>query len=180
MAESLGNSKSNQKIIDPTLHMHLFPGPSLEGIPLGVYQDRILEITNNIRAHHGLQPLIMKRILTEVARRQVEYLGSEKNISRRGHHQGPNGDGIGARVRAIGYKYKYAAENVGRKQKSPQHVMQKLMESPGHRKNILNEHVTEIGIYVIRGINGHLYWGQVFAKPKGIKQKSHKSHCMLK
>jgi uncharacterized protein YkwD len=40
------------------------------------------------------------------------------------------------------------------------------MHSPGHRKNILNSDVTQIGVGYATGGEFGTYWTQVFGKPR--------------
>ena len=68
----------------------------------------------------------------------------------------------------MGYRYSYLAENVAAGQRSPQSVVDSWMKSSGHRKNILNPKVTEIGVgysSVSRDRYG-TYWTQVFGSSR--------------
>ena len=48
-------------------------------------------------------------------------------------------------------------------QSSPQNVMDSWMNSPGHRKNILNPDFEYIGVGLARGGSYGIYWAQEFA-----------------
>lgn len=166
---------TQKQIQDPTLQQSIYQHPNHHLVPLALYQRQLFQITNIIRTQHLLHPLTFNETLTKAARLQVEYLASPLNKSRRGHHGGPNGERLGERLTAVGYRYRFGAENIGRRQKTPAIVMRKLMQSDGHRNNILSDLPNEIGVYVIRGVNGHLYWAQVFGRQK----KSTGCRCSL-
>ena len=72
------------------------------------------------------------------------------------------------RLRAAGYKFLKAAENIamGEKGASQDLVMKSWMESELHRKNILNPDYTEIGVGIAADKSGQLYYTQVFAMPR--------------
>ena len=70
------------------------------------------------------------------------------------------------RVEALGYRYAAVAENIAAGQNSAGEVVEGWMHSPGHRKNILNSDVTQIGVGHARGGEFGTYWTQVFGKPR--------------
>lgn len=98
--------------------------------------------------------------LSEVAR--------SHSISMRDHgffsHQGIAGDRVGDRLRAAGYQFRTAAENIAQVTNSPvpatvSHEM--LMSSAPHQSNILNSRFELVGIGVARA--DKTYWvTQVF------------------
>ncbi len=53
-------------------------------------------------------------------------------------------------------------ENIAKGYPSPEAVMKAWMNSPGHRRNILNCDFEALGVGVIRGSNGRLFWTQDF------------------
>lgn len=77
-------------------------------------------------------------------------------------HKGSDGSDMSDRIRKQGYRYRHAGENVAYGQKSAEQVFAAWMKSRGHRKNILNPIVRNMGLYVTRGRDGRLYWTQVF------------------
>ncbi|MFJ7335910.1 CAP domain-containing protein [Streptomyces sp. NPDC101116] len=77
-------------------------------------------------------------------------------------HVSPGGRGPGQRITAAGYRWSTYGENIARGQASAGPVMSSWMSSSGHRRNILNCHVKEIGIGISRGVGGP-WWTQVFA-----------------
>ena len=70
------------------------------------------------------------------------------------------------RLAAVGYRWQAYAENVAYGQGSPASAMSSWMGSSGHRKNILNPGLAEIGTAVANGSDGRPYWVQVFGNPR--------------
>lgn len=54
------------------------------------------------------------------------------------------------------------AENIAIGQKTPQAVFSAWMNSTGHRGNIEQARVTHTGVSYKQGINGSIYWTQIF------------------
>jgi uncharacterized protein YkwD len=66
-------------------------------------------------------------------------------------HVGSDGSDLGARIRRTGYKIRVAAENTGLGFDDPTRLVDFWMHSPGHRANILNPRVTEVGVGLADG-----------------------------
>ena len=129
--------------------------------------NRVIELTNQERARVGLAPLTFNPQLAEAAQLHVENMASQDFFS----HTGLDGTEPWDRVQATGYNYSTVAENIAAGQRTPEEVVVAWMESDGHRANILNPDIQEIGIgYFFLGndtgdINYNHYWGQVFGSP---------------
>lgn len=86
-------------------------------------------------------------------------------------HTGSNGSSLRDRMRAQGYSFSRAAENIAAGYPTPAGVMDGWMKSPGHSANILNCNLREIGVgyYYLANdtgnVNFHHYWTQVFGTP---------------
>lgn len=59
-----------------------------------------------------------------------------------------------------------AAENIAYGQKDEESVMRTWLRSPGHRRNIMNKHYTEIGAGFYYSDTELLYWCVCFGKKK--------------
>lgn len=68
----------------------------------------------------------------------------------------------------MGYSYSTVAENIAAGSRTPSQVFQQWMNSPGHRANMLNPDVSEVGVGFVlnapRTSYSH-YWVLVLAKP---------------
>lgn len=118
---------------------------------------QVLQLTNQERSRYGLKPLSWNQKLFVAACKHSSNMYKDGYI----YHQSPNGSGMSDRAHRVGYRFSYLAENVASGQKTPQEVVKAWMSSSGHRKNILNPNLTEIGI-------GHVnnYWTQMFGRPQ--------------
>jgi uncharacterized protein YkwD len=70
------------------------------------------------------------------------------------------------RLSAVGYRWQAYAENVAYGQGSPASALSSWMGSSGHRANILNPGLTELGAALARGSDGRPYYVQVFGNPR--------------
>lgn len=120
-------------------------------------------LTNAQRRSAGCQPLSVDDTLTAVAQ------AHSADMARRGFfdHVNPDGRSPFDRMTAAGYRYRMAAENIAAGYRSPQQVVDGWMNSPGHRRNILNCGLTEIGIGYATGGGYGVYWTQDFGTPLG-------------
>ena len=76
-------------------------------------------------------------------------------------HTNPDGLDFVARATAAGYPNP-RAENIAAGQPDPQAVMNSWLTSEGHRANILNCDLMDIGVGVGTGGQYGIYWTQVF------------------
>ena len=65
-------------------------------------------------------------------------------------------------LKAAGYSYKTAGENIAMGQKSAASVMDGWMHSSGHRANILKSDYTKIGVGYAKASDGTTCWVQIF------------------
>ena len=72
------------------------------------------------------------------------------------------------RMSDAGYKYSWAAENIAAGQSDAAAVMDSWMNSAGHKKNILNCKLTELGVGMWKqpGSQYGVYWTQDFGTPR--------------
>jgi uncharacterized protein YkwD len=137
------------------------PGPT--GSPATIAAD-VVRYTNEARATNGLAALRTNAKLMEAARlhagQMAAYQRMEHTIS------GAQYPTMTSRLDAVGYDYSRAAENVAWNQRSAQAVVNTWMNSSGHRANILNPQLTEIGAAIARSAKGEPYWIQVFGTPR--------------
>jgi uncharacterized protein YkwD len=149
---------------------HIEPGMKL-AMPLQTNQDftnRVIEFTNQERSKAGLQALKFERRLTTAALRHSQDMALQDYFS----HKQPNGGTPGERITATGYQWSSYAENIAAGMSTPEAVVTGWMNSPGHRANILNPKLQEIGVgyYFLADDTGQVnykhYWTQVFAAPR--------------
>lgn len=131
------------------------------------FVQRVLELTNLYRQQVGFQPLTLNQKLTQAAQGHSENMANSDFVG----HVAPNGSNMSDRVRATGYQYWTIAENVAAGHSTPDAVLEGWMNSSGHRANILNPDLKEIGIgyYHLANDTGMVnydhYWTQNFGTP---------------
>lgn len=82
------------------------------------------------------------------------------------NHNSRNGDTPFDRMRAAGYAYASAGENIAAGYRSPASVVKAWLKSPGHCRNIMRRSFTELGVgYATGGLYGS-YWTQDFGRPR--------------
>lgn len=124
----------------------------------------VLAAVNAERRAAGLAPL-----RTE-ARLHVVAAGHAEDMARRGFfdHLSPEGATPMDRVRQGGYAPHRVAENLAKGLFDPAEVVRRWMLSPGHRRNILDPAVREVGIAVVAREEGQEVlplWVLVLAAP---------------
>ena len=135
--------------------------------PDASYEEQVITITNQERLNHGCEPLKMDDRLRMAAEGHSQDMAINDYFS----HYAPNGTTPWDRIRAQGYSYSMAGENIAAGYLSPDIVVQAWMDSEGHRANILNCGFKDIGVgyYYLKNDTGDLmyrhYWTQVFASP---------------
>lgn len=118
----------------------------------------VIRLVNIERAKEGVAPLERRNDLEKVsAIRAVE-------ISEYWSHTRPNGESIISLIKEHGIKYKVIGENIASGQETPAEVVEAWMNSPGHRKNIMNPEFTGLGVgyYFDPTLEYEHFWVQNF------------------
>jgi len=124
----------------------------------------IVRYTNEARVRNGLPALSPNSRLMEAARLHAEQMASYQRLDHT--ISGARYPTMLSRIEAVGYNYANAAENIAWNQQSAQSAVTTWMNSSGHRANILNPELTEIGAAMVRSSKGEPYWIQVFGRPR--------------
>jgi len=106
----------------------------------------LLALVNRERAEHGLRPLAADPELTKVARAHSQDMLARSYFS----HVTPDGGRLDARLRRADVSYLVAGENLALAQ-TLAIAHRGLMNSPGHRANILQPKFGRLGIGVLDG-----------------------------
>ncbi len=107
---------------------------------------RMLVMVNQDRAKHGLGPLLLDSRLIPVGRRHSDEMLATGEVA----HVSPTTGSAGDRVRAGNIRTAVVLENVARAYGVGEAELG-LMNSPGHRANILSPEVSHIGIGITLG-----------------------------
>ena len=84
-------------------------------------------------------------------------------------HDGSDGRTTFQRMRDAGYQYRRAAENVAAGTRSPADTVAAWMNSAGHRANILNCELREIGVGFVEDPGDPLRYGTYWTQDFGTR-----------
>ncbi|MPZ97943.1 MAG: colicin V production protein [Dehalococcoidia bacterium] len=116
-------------------------------------EERMLALVNEERTSRGLAPLVLDPTIVPVAR------AHSRDMWERGYfaHLNPDGDDPFDRMRAGGVSFLAAGENLALAP-TTERAHEGLMNSPGHRRNILDPDFGRVGIGVIdAGLRGKMF-----------------------
>lgn len=119
------------------------------------YAEGVLDAVNENRASYGLAPLTLSEDLCEDADIRAEEIVSLFS------HTRPDGSSC---FTVIDGSYRRVAENIAAGAATPEDVVEQWMNSPGHRANILDPQLRELGVGYCHAPNGAYehYWVQLF------------------
>lgn len=109
-------------------------------------EQQMVNLVNQERKSRGLAALTVDSKLVKVARMKSQDMINKNYFG----HQSPTYGSPFDMMKAQGITYRYAGENLAGAQ-TVQQAHTNLMNSTGHRANILNTNYTKIGIGVVRG-----------------------------
>lgn len=138
----------------------------------GEYEARVVELVNRERRARDIPPLKCTAALDKAARYHAVDLGQDDYFSHDTYDR-RNGElvrvcGAFERMR-VWYDYWAAAENVAAGYRTPEAVMEGWLGSEGHRRNILNPDLREIGVGYFSGAGRYtVYWVQDFGSREGV------------
>jgi uncharacterized protein YkwD len=131
----------------------------------------LITLTNQARASAGLGALIVDGTLNSLARSRSQDMEDRGYFS----HTTPEGTTVFDQMRAAGYCYTAAGENIGRNNypddSATSTVFDGFMGSSGHRANILGAY-DHIGVGAYKGADGFHVWTMVFAAKCGSSGSS--------
>ncbi|WP_432408231.1 CAP domain-containing protein [Wukongibacter sp. M2B1] len=134
--------------------------PSLKGQQANIKQltpneQEMVRLVNAERSKNGLNPLKVDLELAEVARFKSQDMIDNDYFS----HYSPTYGSPFEMLKNFGVKYIYGGENIaGNPTVKAAH--ESLMDSEGHRKNILNPNFTHIGV----GVKENSKFGKIFTQ----------------
>ncbi len=118
-------------------------------------EQEMVKLVNGERLKRGLSPLKVDLALSEVARFKSQDMLDNNYFS----HYSPIYSSPFEMMKSFGIKYIYAGENIAGNP-TVKEAHQSLMNSEGHKKNILNPNFTHIGIGVKEGSK----FGKIFTQ----------------
>ncbi len=139
------------------------PAIALNPEPEQDLEQELLALTNQERAEQGLPALIPDEALVRIARRHSIGMAEQGFIS----HELPSGD-LRARMSRAGYRHLVARENVA-VAPTVLKAQNALIDSLGHKNNILARDVSRVGIGIARckpPFEKELFITEIFADPR--------------
>ncbi len=136
-------------ILTANIFLRLLDDPNLHilGFTSSVTIDEVVRSTNEARIGAGLKPLAYNEKLADAARRKAANMLEENYWA----HNSPSGKSPWTWIKAAGYNYLYAGENLAKDFGDTGRMMSAWMASPTHRDNIVNAKYSEIGVAVVPG-----------------------------
>jgi len=119
-------------------------GPTLTADNIEALKQNVIQLTNDERAKDGEAALTENTSLDRAAQTKLEDMFTRNYWD----HVAPDGKQAWDFINATDYQYVYAGENLARGFLDAKSSMNAWMNSPSHRKNILNSNYREIGVAV--------------------------------
>ncbi|RLC38497.1 hypothetical protein DRH27_02120 [Candidatus Falkowbacteria bacterium] len=108
--------------------------------------EKIIELTNKERIKNNLEIVTANQLLTKAAYEKGKAIFDSQTFQ-----HNINDKKFSSWIKEAGYKYFYAGENLAIDFATNEGTIEAWLESPTHKKNILNENFREIGVAVIEG-----------------------------
>jgi hypothetical protein len=112
----------------------------------GISPEKIIELTNIERGKQKIDPLIADQMLTQAANDKALAIIKNQVFQ---HNIGDRK--FSAWIKDVGYNYIYAGENLAINFTTSEGVINAWMDSPLHKKNVVNQNFKEIGVAVVKG-----------------------------
>ncbi|HQY98844.1 MAG TPA: CAP domain-containing protein [Propionicimonas sp.] len=144
---------------------------SASGYTVASLEAEVLRLVNTARAtkrkcggttYKKAKPLTWSAPLAQAASAHSADMASANYFS----HYSTDGTSPFTRIKATGYRYSSAGENIAAGYDTPSAVVKAWLKSPGHCKNIMKKGYTQLGIGYAEGGKYGTYWTQDFGKPK--------------
>lgn len=122
-------------------------GPTVTADAAAITNESIVSLANSARVDAGMGELSTSGLLAKAAQNKADDMLARQYFS----HNTPDGATPWSFIKAVGYKYTTAGENLAIDFTAAEDVQSAWMNSPGHRANILNKNFTQIGIGIAKG-----------------------------
>ena len=133
-------------------------------VPLAIanVEKQAFDLINKKRAESGLEPLVWNDELSELARLHSQDMADQKYFS----HRGSDGSMVDDRADKLGIKnWSAIGENIAFERgfnDAASFAVERWMESPAHKQNLLDKRWKETGMGVAILPDGTFYFTQVF------------------
>lgn len=124
--------------------------PSVLGISSDVTSQQLIILTNEKRQENGDLPLVLNDGLSQAAANKAADMFNKNYWA----HNAPDGTTPWTFIKAAGYNYTYAGENLARGFNNAPDVINAWMASPEHKQNMLSSNYQNVGFAVETGSLG--------------------------
>jgi hypothetical protein len=122
--------------------------PEILGVSYSISENDLIVLVNAQRQSKGLSPLSLRSELSDAARRKAADM-FQKNYWA---HFSPDGSTSPWEfIRAAGYNYQFAGENLAKGFTDSSSIVSAWMSSETHRANILSDKYREVGFAIVPG-----------------------------
>ncbi len=122
-------------------------GPAAISEAAAITNETIISLANEARVQNGLGELTPNALLSKAAQNKANDMLAKQYFA----HNTPDGATPWSFIKAVGYSYTTAGENLAIDFTEAENIQSAWMNSPGHRANILNKNFQEIGIGISKG-----------------------------
>ena len=126
---------------------------------LSVQEQTAGNLLNSDRARYGLAPLVIDPELCRIARIKSQDMRDNQYFA----HTSPTYGDVRSMLRRFGYAYTAAGENIAH-HATVEKAQAAFLSSPGHRRNIMNEAYTKVGLGAAVDAKGYVYLTQIFVR----------------
>lgn len=127
---------------------------------LATLRKRVVKLTNNRRENRGCRALRQVRSLNRAAQKHTRLMANRDVLT----HQFAGEPSPPTRMRNAGYNWNLWGENIASGYPDARSVVRGWMNSPPHRRNILNCRFKHIGVGYAKSDGGTAYWTQDFGR----------------
>jgi uncharacterized protein YkwD len=131
-----------------------------EAFDLKAACDEVVRAHNRIRVDAKLPALAVSSKLQAAAERHAKDMAARDRMT----HKGGDGSAPIERIKATGYTYRRAGENIAAGRFTVERLMIGWMDSPPHKRNILGS-FSQIGVACATSESGKRYWCVTFGLP---------------
>jgi uncharacterized protein YkwD len=148
-------------------------GPAGRTAGMSDFENQVFVLINQQRQINGVPPLTANPQLQYAANLQSTNMAAASNVIGLGPAMSHTLAGspeptLVSRADYAGYNYQSIAENIAYGFLTAADVVNAWMNSPGHRANILNPSLAQVGTSVQANASGVLYYTQEFGSPSNI------------
>jgi uncharacterized protein YkwD len=126
--------------VSPPPRAEIAPAPPVVAQP-GI-AGRMLTRINEYRRRAGLGPLSLNAALDRAAGAHAADMAAKDYFA----HEAPDGSDFARRAGRAGYRWRVIGENIAAGLTTPEATVDGWMDSDGHRRNMLSDRFTEIGV----------------------------------